>query len=32
MEVLYGVHPVEEALKAGKRRFGYEGESPEWCQ
>ena len=21
MEVLYGVHPVEEALKAGKRRF-----------
>ena len=23
MEVLYGVHPVEEALKAGKRRFDY---------
>src|SRR5579871_2745426 len=21
MEVLYGVHPVEEALRAGKRRF-----------
>ena len=21
MEVLYGVHPVEEALKAGRRRF-----------
>ena len=24
MEVLYGVHPVEEALRAGKRQF--EGE------
>jgi 23S rRNA (guanosine2251-2'-O)-methyltransferase len=23
MEVLYGVHPVEEALKAGKRRFDH---------
>ena len=23
MEVLYGVHPVEEALKAGRRRFDY---------
>jgi 23S rRNA (guanosine2251-2'-O)-methyltransferase len=23
MEVLYGLHPVEEALKAGKRRFDY---------
>jgi 23S rRNA (guanosine2251-2'-O)-methyltransferase len=23
MEVLYGLHPVEEALRAGKRRFDY---------
>jgi 23S rRNA (guanosine2251-2'-O)-methyltransferase len=23
MEVLYGLHPVEEALKAGRRRFDY---------
>jgi 23S rRNA (guanosine2251-2'-O)-methyltransferase len=23
MEVLYGVHPVEEALKAGRRRFDH---------
>lgn len=23
MEILYGVHPVEEALRAGKRRFGH---------
>src|SRR5580704_4594499 len=23
MEVLYGLHPVEEALKAGKRRFDH---------
>jgi 23S rRNA (guanosine2251-2'-O)-methyltransferase len=23
MEVLYGVHPIEEALKAGKRRFDH---------
>jgi 23S rRNA (guanosine2251-2'-O)-methyltransferase len=23
MEILYGVHPVEEALKAGRRRFDY---------
>src|SRR5271168_1668089 len=23
MEVLYGVHPIEEALKAGRRRFDH---------
>ena len=23
MEVLYGLHPVEEALKAGRRRFDH---------
>jgi len=23
MEILYGVHPVEEALKAGRRRFDH---------
>ena len=23
MEILYGLHPVEEALKAGKRRFDH---------
>ena len=23
MEVLYGLHPVEEALRAGKRRFDH---------
>ena len=29
MEVLYGVHPVEEALKAGKRRFDHVLVAPE---
>ncbi|MGB6720162.1 MAG: RNA methyltransferase substrate-binding domain-containing protein, partial [Terracidiphilus sp.] len=23
MEVLYGLHPVEEALRAGRRRFDH---------
>jgi 23S rRNA (guanosine2251-2'-O)-methyltransferase len=23
MQTLYGIHPVEEALKAGKRRFDH---------